>query len=91
MLKRSLDEQLASVYERDLVKMQLPVRKGLVRFSIDKPQLKRSRVNVPDDNVAKVRRRPEYSISGALDIFILLHSPKIGFYIPYSQLLTLHP
>ncbi|OQR68599.1 hypothetical protein BIW11_12810 [Tropilaelaps mercedesae] len=42
MGKRSLDEQLASVFERDLVNMELPVRKGLVRFAVDKPQLKRS-------------------------------------------------
>ncbi|XP_022658114.1 neurotrophin-7-like [Varroa destructor] len=49
MGKQSLDEQLASIYERDQVNMELPVRKGLVRFAVDKPQLKRS-TNVPKGN-----------------------------------------
>lgn len=54
MGKQSLDEQLASIYERDQVNMELPVRKGLVRFAVDKPQLKRS-TNVPKGNFIQVQ------------------------------------
>lgn len=62
MGKRNLDEQLASVYERDLVNMELPVRKGLVRFAVDKPQLKRSALNTMNSNVAQVWRVPPQNI-----------------------------